>query len=69
VAWWPGAVATGLLLSLYLWASTWDWGGPQTGAFFGGAVLNAAVVLVFAAAGWTTFRAARTPGPTDPVRG
>lgn len=61
IAWIPGTVATALLAGLYLWASSWNWGGVGA-ELWGGAVLNAAVVLVFTGAGaWTWVKASRSP--------
>ena len=75
LAWWPGLAATLLLLGLYVWASSWGWGGDSDAAkLFGGAVLNGACLIVFAAAGWCTAWAAarvtasRTRGAAGPAR-
>lgn len=65
VAWLPGLVATVALFGLYVWASSWDWGAEAKGAaLFGGAVLNGAILVVFAATGWASALAtgSRTPG-------
>lgn len=75
VAWWPGAVTMALLLGLYVWASSWGWGGASDGAkLFGGALLNGACILLLAAAGWATAwateraTASRTRARADPAR-
>jgi hypothetical protein len=61
VAWWPGVAATVALLLLYVWASSWGWGGDGKGAaLFGGAALNGAIVVVFTGAGWATAVATRS---------
>jgi hypothetical protein len=64
VAWLPGAVATVFLLGLYVWASSWEFGGAAEGAaLFGGAVLNGTIAIAFAAAGWGTALATRSRNP------
>jgi hypothetical protein len=66
----PGLLATAAFVGLYVWASSWSWGG-KAGALYGSALLNGAILVVFAATGWASAWATgrRTPAAADPVPG
>lgn len=49
-AWWPGALLTAAYGGLYVWASSWNWGGAS-GKLLGAAVLCQAALVGFVLCG------------------